>query len=187
MRFPSSTRWDESVMSKRLVSSLLFATVALLGAGSANANLIVNPAAGLIDFVFSFSGVGSSATWSGEDKLEVTVAAPTVFSLHSEDCCVVGDSWALEIDGVIVPWGAIGSGDGNPNGGAFFGAPGNYFESLSTVVFGPGTHTIDLIQLTGIPGGSYFNMSAGKVPVPGTLLLVACALLGLGAVRRRTA
>ena len=167
---------------------------ALIGAfgSSAHADLVVNPGVGLTDFVFSFTGVGDSVTWSGEDKLSVNIGVSLMqFRLHAEDCCVPGDVWKLVIDGVDVAWDVTQEGDGNPNGSASLGtaiAGSGYFEGLRTITLGAGLHTIDMTQIAGIPGGSYFNMSAGvSLPEPGTLLLVGAAMLGLGIKRQRLA
>ena len=174
------------------LNHLVFA--ALIGAfgSSAHADLVVNPGVGLTDFVFSFGGPGSSVTWSGEDKLSVTVGVSLMqFRLHAEDCCVPGDVWKLVIDGVDVAWDVTQEGDGSANGSATLGAanPGSgFFEAIRTITLGAGTHTIDMTQIAGIPGGSWFNMSSGvSLPIPGTLLLVGAGLLGLGMRRQRVA
>ena len=128
----------------------------------------------------------------GEDKLSIHVGVSLMeFKLHAGDCCVPGDEWKLVIDGMDVGWDVEQSGDGNPNGGAFLRTsnPGSgYFEALTTIVLAAGDHTIDMTQIAGIAGGSYFNMSSGKsLPVPGTLLLVGAALVALGVKRQRLA
>ena len=167
---------------KKLLISVFLCTVV---ASPAHA-LLIDPSLGLTDFVFDFGGVGSSATFSGDDTLEITLAGPVEFDVHVEDCCVVGDEWDLIVNGTGAAWDIITSGDGSENGMAAIGAAGTYFEALATVTLGAGSHTLDLLQTAGISGGAWINVSAVRdVPEPLTTALVGLGLIGLGGMRRR--
>ncbi|MEX5728255.1 hypothetical protein Ga0609869_001608 [Rhodovulum iodosum] len=164
--------------------------VASIAAVPASA-LGVDPNTGLTDFVFNFGGVGSSATFSGDDTLEITLGTRSTLDFHVEDCCSDFDEWDLVVNGGVVAWDAIQGGDGNANGAAAFGAPGDYFEAIAAITLDAGSHTFDLTQTVGVSGGSWLNISPARpseVPLPagGVLLIGAMAALGL-ARRKRSA
>lgn len=145
--------------------------------------LTIDPAVGLVDYVFDFDGTGE-VTFGGDDTLDITLATPSTLTVHVEDCCVVGDEFDFELNGSVVPWDTVTSGDGDPNGAAVIGASGPYFEALLTLTLGAGLHTFDLIQTAGTPGATFLNISpASPIPVPAGALLVA-PLLGAGALRK---
>ena len=174
------------------MKKVVLASVLLIAMAMPAQAVIVDPLVGLTDFVFSFTGdlgaaLGDNVSWAGDPTLDLTLAGAMSFDVHTEDCCVVGDEWDLVVNGALVPWMIVTAGDGSPNGSASIGAPGPYYEALTTIVLPVGSHTIDMHQTAGIPGGSWFNLSAGTsvVPEPASLTLLGAGLFALGWGRRR--
>ena len=172
-------------MKSLLAAAALASGIAFAAPATA---VTVDPNAGLVDYVFFFNGVGSSAVFNGHDTLEITLTALSTFSIHVEDGFVMVDAWDLVIDGVTVAWDTITGGDGAPNGTAAIGSGGGYFEAIAQLTLGAGTHTIDLTQTAGIPGGSWINISPvtmAPVPLPAGGALLLGGLAGLAALRRQ--
>lgn len=153
---------------------------------------------------FDYSYPGGSGVLTGDDTLSITVANPFSIDVRIEDCCYNnGGTWNLLVDGttwswdIVNPTGADGvrnslypsvwNGQPTPgpldleSGNGPFGA--RLFEAFVTLTLGAGTHTLDLMQIGGVPTNGYFSVSPTRpaqgvpVPGPGSMMLL---LLGLG-------
>lgn len=168
----------------RLCAAVLTVSL-LLFAGSAQA-LVVDAINGDSGEFFWTEGVGSDVCFGalpcGDpafDQLEISLSAPTQIGVFAVvDCCVVGESFFLVVDGSQTPWSSE-----SLNGG------GNFSAQRSGLFLDAGDHTIDLIVATAAPG---FNIGGGTwrlssaIPEPSSALL-ACvgALLLHRSCRRR--
>jgi hypothetical protein len=163
--------------------AILVGFAVLIAAVPARA-LPILPGTGLTDFVFDFSGPGGDVTFGGDSALTIALAVDSTFRFHVEDCCVAGDEFALYVDGLLTPWSILEQfgGDGSPNGAAVMGPGAVYFEALATLILPAGVHTLDLEQTSGIPGGTYLQVSPAEavVPEPTTLLLLGGGIAALG-------
>jgi hypothetical protein len=170
------------VLMVRLHAAAL-AVLALLAAGPAQA-LVIDPTTGGSGSFFWTDGVGDSVSFgiipTGNDTLEITLAQDSTFSLFAvTDCCIVGDSFSLVVDGVQTNWSSFG-----PDG------DGGLFEARRSDLFlSAGTHTIDLTVATAAPGfntGSGFWSMSAAIPEPSSALLACAGALALrGFFRRR--
>jgi hypothetical protein len=159
------------------------AVLGLLAVGPAQA-LVVDPATGGSGAFFWTDGVGDSVSFgdipNGDDTLEIILAEDSTVSLFAvTDCCIVGDSFSLVVDGVETSWSNFG----------FDGDKGLFEAQRSNLFLAAGSHTIDLTVATGAPGFNtgvgFWSMSAA-IPEPSSALLACVGALALrGPFRRR--
>lgn len=161
------------------------AVLALLVAGPAQA-LVVDPITGGDGLFYWDNGVGESVLFgdrpNGDDALEITLATDSEIGIFAvSDCCAVGDSFLLVVDGSQVAWTSAG----------FDGTTSLYEAQKSGLMLAAGPHTIDLVVATTAPGfasGDGFWSLSSAVPEPSSALLACVGALVLrGAFRRRKA
>lgn len=142
--------------------------------------LPINPATGLSG-TFFFGGTGDigSVQTSPAEGWQIGVGADSLIDVRVDDCCVIGDEFALLLDGVLTPWTSS-----NPGGGSLF------FGQAIGLLLTAGTHQFDF-RLTDAccsgGGGSYrFSpVREARVSEPSTVALISLGLLGIGISRRR--
>ncbi len=138
---------------------------------------VVNPAGDTGGFSWS-GGLGASTTFDGHDTLSLTVAKASTVTFSVVDCCLIGDAFALLVDGASVAWDSIT----NPGG-----VGGNFAASVD-LLLAAGAHTFDLTvtaDCCGGGGGTWATTPVSAVPVPAAGLLLLGSLGGLVAMRRR--
>ena len=153
----------------------------------------MNFSGGMTGFFFWDGGVGSSVNFGsrpvGDPTLEITLEEDGILSLFmATDCCLVGDEFALIVDGGEVGWTDVTLPDSGA-GQAFEGRRANLFLSGAA---GGITHTIDL-RVTAIrapganSGDGTWTMSkvAPVVPEPSSALLACVGALVLRSSLRR--
>ncbi len=161
-------------MIKRFLSAVTLAAGLLLLGNAANAVIIINPTTGGSgDFFFS-GGVITPP----DDQLVVTVTGKHVIDVFLDDCCIVGDEFALLLDGSLLTPTAS-----NPGAGSLF-----FADYIGVVLQQAGTFTFTITQTRDCCGAGqgFFEVSAAReAPEPGTLGILALGLAGLGLIARR--
>ena len=157
----------------------------LLAVGPAQA-VVIDPTTGGSGAFFWTGGVGDSVRFGGtsppgeDESLTITLASDSTISLFAvADCCIVGDSFGLVIDGVDASWTDAG----------FTGDNGSFEARRSNLFLLAGDHTINLTVLTVtdpnvMTGGGFWSMSA-SIPEPSSALLACVGALVLRGSRRR--
>jgi len=130
---------------------------------------------------FSFGGTPGTTQTSPVDGWMITVVSDSLIDVSVFDCCVIGDEFALLLDGVEVPWT-----DSNPGDSSLF------FGEATDLFLSAGTHTFDflLTEACCSSGGGSYSFSAvsdapASVTEPAILSLFSLGLAGLGFARRR--
>ena len=124
-------------------------------------------------------GLGDSVefpTFGADDTLDITVSQDSFIDFSVLDCCVVGDAFALVVDGSVVAWDSDG-----------FTGPGGLYEGAATIFLSAGAHTIDLLITADCCGAGFgtWEASAARVPVPASLPLLLIALGSVAYIRRK--
>ncbi|MBI2381583.1 MAG: hypothetical protein HYV16_12610 [Gammaproteobacteria bacterium] len=165
-------------MNKWLSSLLKFVFMASL-AGSAQA-LVIDPSTGAAGSGFWDEGPGDYIAYDffgGPDTtLFITLSGASTLDIIVDDCCIAGDMFGVEIDGVLFSWTSEGF------------IAGLYHAVLDDLMLSAGSHTIRLLvtaDCCGSGGMSWFVSEATAVPAPAGLAILSAGLFGLGGLRRR--
>ncbi len=156
------------------MKKFLLATLLMLCTSFAHATpIMLDPNSGLSGS-FYFGGTPGSFQTNPVDGWEITLSSDGYIDITLDDCCVIGDEFALVVDGVIVPWDVS-----NPGSGTLFSA------SINDLFLSAGTHTFAFMLTAACcssGGGSY---SFSSVPTPPSIALFMMALLGLSLSRKK--
>ena len=154
---------------------------------TAQATVAIDPTTGGAYGVTWFDGLGQidSIDGSASDDWSIFAATDSVMSMASVvDCCVVGDAFALLVDGVTTAWTS-----------SYYDAAGYFHGESVDLFFSAGAHTISLaltdlalksdgsVWLDGYADATFSGLTS--VPEASSLGLLFLGLAGIGFTRKK--
>ncbi len=177
--------------------ALMTAAFAAAPASDAQATVVLDPATGAQDLNFEWGGTAGTGLYTPIESIggqagnlvEITVGLESVIDIFIEDAFIIGDAFAIELDGVLLT-----PTSGNMGADARGAGATSYYSALyDDVLLTAGTHSFGLFLTDSCcdgGGGADVDFSAATpaastVPLPGALPLLAAALGGFALIRRR--
>lgn len=152
---------------------------------TASAGVTIDPTTGLDSYFEWEGGTGQidNIDSSGEAEWTITLSSAGSLDITANDGFVVGDEFALYVDGVLTAWTS-----------EYYDGSGYYYGVYDDLTLSAGTHTLTLYvtELASgyTSGGAYASFSSVTpvpVPAPGAVALVSIGASLVGWMKRRRA